>query len=75
MAEIKVYTTPACPWCNKVKDYLKEKGVQFREIDVASDMNEAVQLVERTGRRTVPVIEIGDQIIVGFNREKLEELL
>lgn len=75
MSDIRVYTTPTCPWCHRVKEYLNNKGVSFQEINVAENMEEASQLVEKTGQRTVPVIEVGEEIIVGFDREKLEEIL
>ncbi|MGE5558013.1 MAG: glutaredoxin family protein [Bacillota bacterium] len=75
MPEVTVYTTPACPWCNRVKSYLSDKGISYREIDVAAEPEQARRMVEKTGQRTVPVIEIGDDVVIGFDRERLEELL
>jgi glutaredoxin 3 len=73
--EITVYTTPTCPWCTKVKSYLGEKGVAYKEVDVAADAGAARQMVEITGQRSVPVIAKGSQFIVGFNQEEIERML
>ena len=72
---IKVYSTPACPYCKLVKDYLKEKGFPFQEIDVAADAEAAKEVVKLSGQMGVPVIEIDGQIIVGWNKSALEEVL
>ncbi|MBR9683068.1 NrdH-redoxin [Candidatus Woesearchaeota archaeon] len=75
MAEIKVYSTPTCPWCVKLKDWLKEKGVEFKDIDVSVDHEAAKEMVEKSGQMGVPQIEIDGKIIVGFDKEKIEEAL
>ena len=75
MEQVTVYTTPTCPWCGKVKDFLNEKGVSYQEMDVAKDPAGARQMIERTGQRSVPVTVVGDQTIVGFDREGLERIL
>ena len=75
MEEITIYTTPACPWCNKVKNLLQEKGVNFKEIDVANNPDGAKEMLELTGQRGVPVTVIGEDVIVGFNRSEFERLL
>ena len=73
--QVTVYTTPTCPWCGKVKEFLGEKGVSFNEIDITKDFAGARQMIERTGQRSVPVTVIGDRTIVGFDREELERVL
>jgi glutaredoxin 3 len=73
--EVTVYTTPTCPWCTKVKSYLDEKGIAYREVDVAEDAAAARQMVEVTGQRGVPVIAKGEQYVVGFNREEIDRIL
>lgn len=75
MAKIKVYSTPTCPWCVKVKGYLKEKGVEFEDIDVSADQEKANEMVEKSGQMGVPVIEIDGTIIVGFDQAKIDEAL
>jgi glutaredoxin 3 len=75
MEEITVYTTPTCPWCSKAKSYLSEKGVAYKEVNVATDANAARQMVEITGQRSVPVIAKGDQYVVGFNQGEIDRIL
>ena len=75
MAKIKVYTTPTCPWCHKVKEFLKEKKVEFEEVDVAADQEAAKKMVEKSGQMGVPQIEINGKMIVGFDQAALEEEL
>ena len=73
--KIKVYTTPTCPWCHKVKDFLKEKKVEFEEVDVAADQEAAKKMVEKSGQMGVPQIEINGKMIVGFDQAAIEEEL
>lgn len=75
MAKIKVYSTPTCPWCRMLKDYLIEKNVEFENIDVSSDRNAADEMVEKSGQLGVPQIEINGRMIVGFDRDAIEEEL
>jgi len=72
---VKVYSTPTCPYCNQAKDFLKEKGIEFEEIDVSQDTAAAQAMIEKTGQMGVPVIEIEGEAIVGFNKPKMIELL
>jgi len=72
MADVKIYTTPTCPYCHMAKEFLKEKGVEFDEIDVSADQEAAKEMVAKSGQMGVPQIEINGKIIVGFNREALE---
>lgn len=73
--KITIYTTPTCPYCARAKSYLKQLGLRFTEIDVSKDPSAAERLVKRTGQAGVPVIEIGNHVIVGFDREKIDKLL
>ncbi len=75
MAKIIVYGTPTCPWCTVAKDYLKEKGQEFEYIDVATDDKKRDEMIEKSGQMGVPVIDIDGEIIVGFDKEKINELL
>lgn len=72
---IKVYSTPTCPWCVKAKDYFKAKNLSFLDVDVASNHEEAREMVQKSGQRGVPVIEIDGNIVVGFDQMKIEKLL
>ena len=75
MSEIKVYTTATCPWCTKVKSYLSDKGLEYQEIDVGRDSESVEEMIALTGQRNVPVTVIDGEVIVGFDREALEEQL
>ena len=75
MKKVKIYTTPACPFCVMAKEYLKEKGIEFEEIDVSKNEMAAKEMVEKSGQMGVPVIEIDGQIVIGFDKEKIDELL
>lgn len=77
MAEknVKVYSTPSCPWCRKAKEYLVEKGVQFTDFNVSEDRSKLQEMVELTGQRGVPVIIIDNEQIVGFDQQKIDQAL
>ena len=75
MATVKVYTTPTCPYCKMAKEYLKKNKVTFKEIDVSADQKAADEMIEKSGQMGVPVIEIGDTIIVGFDKDAIAKEL
>ncbi len=77
MAEKKVviYSTPTWPWCKKAKEYLSQKGISFTEINVAENRDAAKEMIQKSGQMGVPVIMVDEQIIVGFNQAKLDQLL
>jgi len=72
---VKIFTTPFCPYCYTLKEFLKEKGITFEEIDVSQDEKLKEELIKKTGKIEVPVIEIDGQIIAGFDKEKICQLL
>jgi len=72
---VKIYTTPTCPYCLALKDFLQEHGIEFQEIDVASNAKEREEMVKKTGKLEVPVVEIDGEIVVGFDKEKIAKLL
>jgi|TARA_Y100000310_G_scaffold344724_2_gene459060 glutaredoxin-like YruB-family protein len=73
--KVKVYSTKACPWCVKLKDFLKEKEVEFEDIDVGADQKAANEMVEKSGQMGVPVTDINGTIIVGFSKDAIEKAL
>lgn len=75
MSKIIVYSTPSCPYCNLVKDYLKQKGIEFEEKDVSLDRAAAREMIEKSGEMGVPQIDIDGTIIVGFNRDAIDKEL
>ena len=72
MSKIMVYSTPTCPYCKLVKDYLNQRGVEFEEKDVSKDREAAREMIEKSGEMGVPQIDINGTIIVGFNRDAIE---
>lgn len=75
MTEVKIYSTPTCGWCKKAKEFLKEHKINFKDIDVSEDTGAAQEMIEKSGQQGVPVIEIGNEIIIGFDEEKIKKLL
>jgi len=77
MAEKKVtiFSTPTCPYCVRAKDYLSQKGIPYVECNVAADRKAARKMVKRSGQLGVPVIMIGDEVIVGFDPAQLDQVL
>ena len=78
MAEAKkvtIYSTPTCPYCQQTKEYLKEKGIEYAEIDVAADSAKAQEMIDKSGQMGVPVVLIDDEVIVGFDKEKIDKAL
>ena len=73
--KVKVYSTSMCPWCRRTKDFLKEKGVEFEDINVGADQKAAEEMIEKSGQMGVPVTEINGKIIVGFDQEEIEKAL
>ncbi len=70
-----VFSTPSCPWCTRVKSYLRQKGVTFKDVDVSRDRKAAEDMVRRTGQQGVPVVLIGSRAIVGFDKQKIDKYL
>jgi|TARA_Y100000310_G_C20659280_1_gene803773 glutaredoxin-like YruB-family protein len=75
MVKVIVYSTKECPWCKKTKAFLKEKGIKYTEKDVGSDTKAAHEMIEKSGQQGVPVTDIDGKIVVGFDEDKLKELL
>ena len=72
---VKIYTTPACPYCFTLKEFLKEKGIEFEEIDVSKDEKAREEMIKKSGALEVPIVEIDGQIVVGFDKKKICKLL
>ncbi|MBT4651301.1 NrdH-redoxin [Candidatus Woesearchaeota archaeon] len=72
---VKVYSTPTCPWCKKLKAWLKENKIAFKDLNVAEDEKARAEMIEKSGQMGVPVTDINGTITVGFDEKKLEELL
>lgn len=72
---VKVYSTPTCPYCVRLKQFLKDNNVVFEDIDVSMDQVMAEEMVEKSGQMGVPVIDIDGEIIVGFDKERIQQAL
>jgi glutaredoxin-like YruB-family protein len=70
-----VFSTPTCTYCNAAKRYFREKGIQFKDVDVSRDTAAARDMLRRSGQMGVPVIDIAGKIVVGFDRPKIEQYL
>lgn len=75
MKSVIIYSTPWCHYCHLAKDYFKENKIEFTDIDVSQDQQKADEMIKKSGQMGVPVIEVGENVIVGFNKDKIEELL
>lgn len=72
---VRVFSTQACPWCHRAKEFLKENSIEFEDIDVGEDREAAKEMIEKSGQTAVPVIEIDGKIIVGFNEPEIRKAL
>lgn len=72
---VVVYSSPTCAFCHMAMDYLKEKGVAYTEKDISVDHEALTFVMEKIGQAVTPIITIGDKIIVGFDRPKIDEAL
>ena len=75
MNKVTVYSTPTCHFCHMAKDFFTSKGVVYEDFDVSSNLEKRKEMVDKSGQMGVPVILIGDKLIVGFNKPKIMELL
>ncbi|MHB1163214.1 MAG: glutaredoxin family protein [Minisyncoccota bacterium] len=72
---VTIYSTPTCHFCQMTKDFLKEKGISFTDYDVASDLEKRQEMIQKSGQMGVPVIFVGDEMIIGFDQERLVSTL
>ena len=75
MPKVTLYTTPTCTYCIMAKDWFRENKIEYEEFDVSQDEEKRKELVEKTGQMAVPVIEVNEETIIGFDKGKLSELL
>ena len=73
--EVKVYSMQNCPWCVKLKQFLVKNKIKFEELDVNRDKRALLEMIQKTGDTSVPVIEIGKKIIKGFDEEEIKKAL
>lgn len=73
--EVTIYSTPTCHFCHMAKEYFKEHAVAYTEYNVAEDMEKRKEMMERSGQMGVPVIFIGEEMTIGFDKDRLASLL
>jgi len=75
MPSIKVFSTEFCPYCVALKEFLKENNIEFEAVDVTEDLKAQEEMIEKSGQMGVPVVDIDGEIIIGFDREKISQIL
>ena len=70
-----VYSTSTCPWCVRVKSYFDSKNVKYTDYNVGENHEKAMEMIQKTGQQGVPVIDIDGQMIIGFNKLQIDQLL
>ncbi len=75
MKKVTIYSTPVCQYCKKAKEFFNENGVAFEEIDVAADEEKRNHMIEMTGQMGVPVIQVDDEVLVGYDRATVAGML
>ncbi|MDE1919194.1 MAG: glutaredoxin family protein [Patescibacteria group bacterium] len=73
--KVTIYSTPTCHFCQMTKEFLKEKGIGYTEFDVARDLAKRQEMIQKSGQMGVPVIFVGDELIIGFDKERLASSL
>ena len=73
--QVTIYSTPVCHFCHQAKEYFTNNNVPFTDFDVAADQEKRQEMIEMTGQMGVPVIRIGDDVVIGFDEAKIAELL
>lgn len=75
MHNVKIYSTPTCPYCLRAKAYLSEKGISYEGIDVSTDKQGLEEMTRLSGQMGVPVVVVDAEVVIGFDKPKLDELL
>lgn len=75
MKEVTIYTTPTCGYCKMAKEFFTTNNVAFTEHNVATDLEKRKEMIEKSGQMGVPVIYVGDDMTVGFDKNRLSSLL
>jgi len=72
---VTIYSTPSCHFCGMAKEFFKTNNITYTEHDVAADIQERKAMIEKSGQMGVPVITVGEKLVVGFDEEELRSLL
>ena len=72
---VTIYSTPTCHFCQMTKEFLTEHNIGYVEHNVASDLEKRQEMIDKSGQMGVPVIMVGEELLVGFDKEKLSALV
>lgn len=72
---VKIYSTPTCPWCIRTKQFLKDNNIVFEDLDVSANQQAGEEMIRKSGQMGVPVLDIEGTIIVGLDKEKIKQAL
>ena len=75
MKSVTIFTTPTCSYCTMAKHFFDENKVDFKEKNVAADLAAREEMINMSGQLGVPVIEVGKDVVIGFNQPVLKKLL
>jgi len=75
MTKIRVFSTKVCPHCIVLKQFLNDNKIEFEDLDVSENEEARKEMIEKSGQMGVPVIQINNEIVVGFDKNKISELL
>lgn len=73
--QVTIYSTPTCHFCQMTKEFLKENGIGYTDYNVAQDLEKRQEMIQKSGQMGVPVIFVGNEMIIGFDKERLESSL
>ncbi len=75
MKKVTLYTTPTCPYCKMIKNYLSSKNIPYEDFDVSQNYEKLEEMIKVSGQMGVPVVVVDGEVIIGFNKEKIDLLL
>lgn len=73
--KVTIYSTPTCHYCNLAKDFFKENKIAYETFDVQSDLVKRKEMIQKSGQMGVPVIYVDNELVMGFDEDKLRKLL
>lgn len=73
--KVIVYSTKTCPYCRLAKEFLKQNNIEFTDYDVGENREKLEEMIKKSGQMGVPVIDIDGEIIVGFDKERIKQVL
>ncbi|UCB56424.1 MAG: glutaredoxin family protein [Candidatus Omnitrophota bacterium] len=73
--KVKIYSIPTCPYCIRAKQFLKENNIPFEDVDVSENQEAAQEMIDKSGQMGVPVLDINGEIVTGFDKDRISQLL